>query len=408
MALACPSSTADQLGELLAGRALVRDGLAELVSALDVSLLGVHEAAELVSYFGEVANLASAGKLLCAKRVAETSLHFSSGARTPAEWLAKATGESLGEAIGALETAAALEAHPELDEALRSGELSMSSARVIAAASGDVPGSAEELIELGREKDHRLLRRRAEQLKARARSEADEEARHASIRARRYLRHWREADGAVAGRFLLAPADAAPLLAAIEVGQQRIFEQARDEGLREKPERYAADALCTLAGAGGGPRAQVLVRVDAAALRRGERQEDELCEIAGVGQVSVAAVRELLSDAVVDMVVKDGVDVCSVTSLKRTIRRPLRIALVERDPACVVPGCGIAYGLEIDHWGTDFALGGPTELANLARICKFHHRMKTHRGWKLLGGPGAWRFDPPDPHDQDDGPGPFA
>jgi len=52
--------------------------------------------------------------------------------------------------------------------------------------------------------------------------------------------------------------------------------------------------------------------------------------------------------------------------------------------------------LEIDH-RTDFAKGGPTSLDNLARLCPFHHDLKTHKHWKLEGGPGNWRFERPDP-----------
>lgn len=146
---------------------------------------------------------------------------------------------------------------------------------------------------------------------------------------------------------------------------------------------------------GGFPRAHVLLRVDLAALVRGARQGDEVCEIAGVGTVPLSSARELLSDAVVDLVVRKGVAVASVTSLGRTIPRAVRIALMDRDPTCVVPGCGATQHLEIDHWRVDFARGGPTELANLARICVHHHRLRTHRGWRLTGGPGAWRWTGP-------------
>lgn len=43
----------------------------------------------------------------------------------------------------------------------------------------------------------------------------------------------------------------------------------------------------------------------------------------------------------------------------------------------------------------DFVNEGPTELANLARLCAPHHDMKTNGGWTLGGGPGRWTWDPP-------------
>jgi hypothetical protein len=80
-----------------------------------------------------------------------------------------------------------------------------------------------------------------------------------------------------------------------------------------------------------------------------------------------------------------------VTHFGRTIPAHLDTALRERDPVCAVPGCGIDYGLERDHV-IPFAEGGPTELDNLVRLCKRHHFLKTHRYWRLLGRPGAWRW----------------
>lgn len=35
-------------------------------------------------------------------------------------------------------------------------------------------------------------------------------------------------------------------------------------------------------------------------------------------------------------------------------------------------------------------------LDNLARLCSWHHYLKTHRGYRLSGGPGSWRFEGPD------------
>jgi len=63
-----------------------------------------------------------------------------------------------------------------------------------------------------------------------------------------------------------------------------------------------------------------------------------------------------------------------------------------RDRACVVPGCNKRVGLEIDHYRVAFADGGETKLENLARICRFHHYLKTHAGYRLTGAPGAWRW----------------
>ena len=35
-------------------------------------------------------------------------------------------------------------------------------------------------------------------------------------------------------------------------------------------------------------------------------------------------------------------------------------------------------------------------LDNIARLCGHHHRLCTHRGFRLEGGPGQWRWVPPE------------
>ena len=62
----------------------------------------------------------------------------------------------------------------------------------------------------------------------------------------------------------------------------------------------------------------------------------------------------------------------------------------------MVPGCDVRRGLEIDHV-VPFALGGPSTADNLVRLCHWHHRLKTHHGYRLEGGPGTWTWSGPDP-----------
>ena len=130
------------------------------------------------------------------------------------------------------------------------------------------------------------------------------------------------------------------------------------------------------------------MRVDHAALVRGHVEGGELCEIPGIGPVPVEVARRLAVDAVLNVLVTDGVDVTAVAHAGRTIPAALRRALVERDPECVVPGCAARDGLEIDHI-LPFADGGPASMANLARLCHWHHYLKTHHGHRLERGGDA-------------------
>ena len=80
---------------------------------------------------------------------------------------------------------------------------------------------------------------------------------------------------------------------------------------------------------------------------------------------------------------RDG-EIIGAGRATRVINRRLRRALEHRDRACVVPGCGATRGLHahhIRHWED----GGPTDLANLALLCPYHHRMH-HRGGITVAG----------------------
>jgi hypothetical protein len=138
------------------------------------------------------------------------------------------------------------------------------------------------------------------------------------------------------------------------------------------------------------------LRVDLTALRRGELEGREICEIPGVGPVPLATAREILGEGFLKLVVTDGVDVQMVCHAGRHVSSFIDSALQERDPVCVVPGCDSAAFLERDHWRESFAEGGPTDLPNLCRICKRHHHLKHHKGFTLRGGPGKWEWIAPD------------
>ena len=151
-----------------------------------------------------------------------------------------------------------------------------------------------------------------------------------------------------------------------------------------------------------------MIIINAESLRRGTTQGDELCEIDGIGPVSVAAATELLSEGGFQYLVKEGFDIKTVTKSTRVVQHCIDMALVVRDRVCARPGCGNRLGLERDHWQVDFGQDGPTELDNLVRLCPECHRLKTDGGWRLEGRPGAWRVGrtPQAPERPADGPDP--
>jgi hypothetical protein len=156
-----------------------------------------------------------------------------------------------------------------------------------------------------------------------------------------------------------------------------------------------ADALMELVsgannGAGTGP--EVHVTVEATALRRGYSKPGETCSIAGVGQVPVATARKLLGDGFLSILVTKGSDVTTVAHAGRAVPVHVDTALNARDKTCCVPGCGVTENLERDHRVLPFEDGGTTALSNLSRMCKWHHYLRTYKGWRLEGEAGNWRW----------------
>ncbi len=119
-----------------------------------------------------------------------------------------------------------------------------------------------------------------------------------------------------------------------------------------------------------------------------------MCGIAGVGPVPVSVARRLLGEAIVKLVITDGVDVLNVTHLGRGPTAAQRAALLWMNPTCSVLGCN-RRRIEWDH-REDWAKTQHTRLAELDPLCEFHHDLKTRLGWALVAGTGKRSFVPPD------------
>ena len=360
--------------------------LREINSDLDCGSVSGPDAVRLVELFSEAERLCAAGRTLAAGRVQRSPEWHAAGYRTPAQWMAAHTKVTMSHAIASLETARRLETLPQTREMFVTGKLSEIQATEIAAAAQADPGSEGSLLEAAESETVGALRDRCREVRAAALSDEDACER---IRRGRFLRHWTDGDGAVRlnGRF--APDDGARLLASVRARAEQLQARARRGGQREASDAYAADALVGFASGEQPPRSVVHVEVDRAAFERGHVQPGERCVIRGVGPVPVVVARRMARSGLVKIIERDGVEVTRVAHAGRTIPAHVRSALEARDPTCVVPGCEMSSGLEIDHI-IPHAWGGATRLDNLARLCRYHHGEKTHRGWRLEGGPGNW------------------
>jgi hypothetical protein len=397
-------------GDLQKALGLLRRSLEvepETVAAVD--------AARIFDLFLEMERAVVAGKTLYAGRAADAGVWKSQGHKSPASWMAQTAGSGFGEATAVLEMSERLRSLPETTEALRRGELSAPQLREITAAAMAAPSSERELLDAAGRHGLKGLKDHCARVKARATSEADALVRYEQIRKRRSLIMWIDPAGVGRIEARLTPDGLGRFKAAIERETKAVFTEARRAGRREQTEAYQADALVALvtgtSATGSGPPAgktepsgtaptcapatTMHLRVDVTALRRGKLEDGEVCEVPGVGPVPLATARNAIGEAVLKVIVTDGVDVRAVANMKRAVPARLRRALEERDERCVVPGCDVAKRLENDHYQIDFIKDGPTELWNLCRLCHWHHYLKTHCGYAITGGPGDWEWNAP-------------
>lgn len=390
-----------------------KEALALLPDLLRDPSTDVENVAGLVSQFDSLVRVGSAGTALAARRGEELEAHELTGHRNASDWLAQTAGIPFSRAKEMLELPEQIGRSPITRQAFEQGELSLAQATVVGEAVATQPSCAATMLRIARKGSHRDLCQEEARVKQVARSAEDERRRRARAYHRRSLRHSQLPEGGVRVQVLLTEDAWGRCLPALHNRANELFRMGRSAKVHGTREQYLADALVDLlsgsggkagdagvpvAAGSGGSRTGVtcIVRVDAAALRRGTVGPGETCEIAGVGPVSVDTALDLLGEEGFRLLVTDGADVASITSKTRYAPARLEAALLERDPMCVVPGCGVSLGLETHHWRREFHLGGPTEMDNLCRICAIHHGLVTNGGWRLAGGPGKWTWTRPE------------
>ena len=366
------------------------------------------QARRFVERFAQAERAAASGVALFTPVVVGTGSYAKEGHASAQDWLGTLSGTSAGAAKGRLAAAERAATDPSLTDALHEGGLSTAQLSVVTNAASEAPESTGDLLELlGQGASHQELADAAARLKAAARSRETAHLRRARVHATRHLRVHQVESGGVRGEFFCDEVQWARVAPCIEARAKELWKAAG--GGSEPLEAHRLDALIEQLGGPGGPggrrddprgsskgaRGQAIVVIDAAALRRGTTEGDELCEIEGIGPVSVEAATELLSEASLRYVIREGFDIKTVTTLTRDVAACIEAALIVRDRTCARPGCAKRLGLETDHRDVDFSDDGPTELDNLVRLCPQCHDLKTYGGWRLEGEPGAWKWIAP-------------
>jgi hypothetical protein len=355
--------------------------LQAVVRAAAPHMVSGDEARCLADLFAEAERAASSGLALFTPVVVESGSYAKVGHGSAVDWLAAVSGSSSGVAKGRLAAAQRASTDEGLTEALHEADLSSSQLKLMSDSEAAAPGSADTLLELvERGASHQEMSDSASRMRAAARSKETERATRDRVHQWRHFRCHQNPEGGVRGGFSCDDVQWARVAPRLEAMAKERWKAA---GKGESLDAHRLDAfLSLLAGgpegaAGSGARPHTIVIVDAEALRRGTAVGDELCEIEGIGPVSVDAVVELVGEGGMQLLVKDGVDVRTVTGTRRDLPQRLEAALLVRDRTCVVAQCGKRRGLEVDHCHVDYGDDGPTELANLARLCPEHHDLKT-------------------------------
>lgn len=384
------------------------------VTALAVLTPTAPRVAELDRLGDEIAELsahldAATGRLLALIRDFDAHGGWNSGFRSCAHWLSWRVGLDLGAARERVRVARALGELPLLAAALARGELSYAKVRALTRVA--TPETEARLLAVGRAGTAAHVERI---VRGWRRVDRQAEAREARQRhARRALHVYPDDDGTVVLRGRLEPEIGALLLRALDAAREVLYQRARGRDGRPPaaepalepptPAQQRADALALLAetalhheldpGAPG-ERYQVVVHVDAAVLADPEQPGQSVLEEGG--HVPAETARRLACDASrVVMRHEDDGRVVEVGARTRTIPPALRRALLHRDRGCRFPGCHarVGQGHHVRHW----AENGPTTLANLVLLCRWHHRAVHEEGYQVArADDGALQFRRPE------------
>ncbi len=401
--------------------ASLRRDLRKLCRAVDPDRLTGAEAARIIEEAAGIEKLAAGVRLRVAKRIDE-SVAGAEGEDGPGKWLANKTGLSPKDAARDIETSEKLDDLDATDAALANGDLSPTQAHEVSSAAAADPSAEQGLLETAKDASVPELKRKAKKVRAAA-SNNEDKAKNAHENRDLYSGIDEETgDGWFHGKG--PAAKVAQMLAFLEPWIHAEFAIARRAGRYERRGAYAFDALLAAldfaaacrtgsrgrgpdaaggsAGAGPmggpgpvGPPANILVRADLSAILRGRTVPGETCEIDGLGPIPVDALRELLPQAAIDLILTDGVDVFNVTHFGRRANARQQVVLDWFGGECSRLGCTATRHLQVDH-RIDWSTVKITELRNLDWLCGDDHRRKTHEDWALVHGRGKRQMVPPD------------
>jgi hypothetical protein len=347
-----------------------------------------------------------------------------------AHWLNVKCGLDLVTAREKVRVAHALENLPVVDEAFEAGRLSYSKVRAVTRIA--TPASQNDLVEFAASttaahvEQYVRAQRQTERL-------ADPQAAFDAYRHRSFTCHTTE-DGALVFEGRLPAEQGAMLLLALERAMDWVYREAAEQ-VREEPaardrtdhqrarhrrhedhpfkdvpySARQADALAALAeqflsfppaaeeGLSTADRYQVVVHASAESLvEHGLMDPADAPRMEDGPVVAQETVRRITCDSAIVRLIETGAgEPLDVGRKTRVISPALRRAVKRRDKHCRWPGCSHSRhweGHHCRHW----ADGGPTNLANVIGVCRYHHRLLHEGGYFVVKDGDDFIFCRPD------------
>jgi hypothetical protein len=302
-------------------------------------------------------------------RIDRLELWRTTGARSAADWLARRTQTSLGDAHQTVKLGATLDASPAVAAAVDAGELSPASAAALFDAVSEV-GDVDGLVDAVKGAGPRDARQASERW-IEIHSESPEEREQRAFETRSF-RQTGPSRGMITTT-IIQPVLEARLLRNVandiigDPGEHdtRTTEQRLTDGITELANAYAAGRI-----GGGRERPHLLLVVDA--------DTGEGVTTAG-DHVPAHVVARVAEDAVLQRVMTAGSVVLDMGRQVRTATDAQYKALVVRDGGCRFPGCNIPpEWCDVDHipaWKD----GGRTDIDLLVLMCRSYHHPFRHR-----------------------------
>jgi hypothetical protein len=339
------------------------------------------------------------------REIERRGLHRLDGHVSAAAWLRSRHRVSAGLAAGSVRLARALEQMGVTREAIASGEVSFSAARVLADVRGTNPEAfarhEDAFVQAARERSVSELERLAPHWREHLAQERDPVLEDTGPHAARKLHASVTFAGMVRVDGDLDPEAGEALLTAL--GAVLDAEARTGETETRTPAQRRADALYEICRQWldrrdrptvGGERPHLTVTVPVEVLGSAESEDpsamqtdplklrdDALAAFDHVGPADPVLVRRLACDASLLRVVMGGpAQPLEVGRRSQVVPPAIRRAMIARDRRCRFPGCERPHPWCESHHVVPWAKGGTTGLSNLVLLCRRHHGLVHESG----------------------------